>query len=297
MSYSPLRSLHQLARSFSAATSLSEGGDTITPRITSASNNISSPLATTTVPTSAAVGVMSTTQSPHAPVIITTTTFNSQTSADTSTGGTVSHGTAAERSGPVVTQSRTLWEEMAYIRVMAVPDAVQCSEDLPEGSETMRLTREQTVALQKVDGPSLIGTDSNDNDVINLTDFTCEASIESNISHDRSSGSVGRVSLHSTTTTSPRTQTSSRKRSSTASNNEVELQYQQPNTIGTHSPTEGSTAMATTVSSTAGPVESCDSQANPGEEGGSPHKRQRRAAKPGRKTTTRRRTANSKRKS
>ena len=305
MSYSPLRSSHQVAHIFTATTS--SEGSSITPCITSASNSVSSPPATITAPASTAGGMIhvytctsSSTQSSDAPVIITNTSNN-----QTSTDRTVLHGTAAERSGPVVTQSRTVWEEMAYVQVMAVPDAVRCSEDLTEGSETMRLTQEQTVPLLKVDGPSLIGVDSNvNNDVIDLTDFTCEASVESNISHDRSSSSVGdtRTSLHSTPSTSPRRQRSFGERSNTASNNEIDLQYRQPIsiTIDTHSPTEGSTAMSMGVSSAAGEGESWGNQAteaSPGDDGGSPRKRQRKAAKPGRKTTPRRRTANSKRKS
>ena len=245
----------------------------------------------------------STAQSPSAPAIITTTTTsNGQTSSGVGSG-VVSGGTA--------TEARTLLEDTNYVQVMSVPDAIHCSEDLPEESETMRLTQEQTVPLQKVDGPSLIGTNS-DHDVTCLTDFTHGASVESNMSRNRSTsgGSIGRRSLRSTPThSSPRGQRSSGERSTT---NE-ELLHQQPITLGTDPPTEDSSAVTTATqmtssvsrtesgdtSSTAGAVESLDSQTDSTElDGGSPRKQRRRAAaKPGRKTTTRQRTVNSKRKS
>ena len=290
MSYLPLRSSHQLASSFTAATS-SESSNTVThSRVTTTSSSVSYPLATTTRLTSAAGGngvtcTSSTAQSPNAPAIITTS--NSQTSSGVGSG-IVSGGTASERSTAVVTESHTPWEDVNYVRVMAVPDAVHCSEDLPEESDTMRLTQEQTVALQKVDGPSLIGTDLNQ-DVICPTDFTRAASVGSDTSRNQSGGSVGRRSLRSTPTHSLQGQRSYRERSTI---NE-ELLHQQPTTTGADPPTDGNSAVAT-----AGPVESLDSRADAIElDSGSPRKQQRRAAaKPGRKTT-RQRTANSKRKS
>lgn len=247
----------------------------------------------------------STAQSPNAPAIITTTTTTTRTSNSLASSG-VASGIV---SGRTATESCTPWEDMNYVQVMAVPDAVHCSEDLPEESETMRLTQEKTVAVQKVDGPSLIGTDSS-HDVTCQIGFTRGASVESNTSHNQSTsgGSVGRRLLRSIPTHSPRGQRSSGERSTT---NE-ELLHQQPITIGTDPPTEDSSSVATVTqmtssvstiesgdsSSTAGAVESLDGQADGVELAiGSPRKQQRRAAaKPGRKTTTRQRTANSKRK-
>ena len=124
-------------------------------------------LATTTTPTSSPGGgssTSSTTRSPGAPAIIAAAaTTNSQTSNGAGSGGIISSGTAAERSTAVVTESRTRpQEDMDCVHVMTVPDAIHYSENLLEESETMRLTQEQAVAVQKVDGPSLIGNDDDD---------------------------------------------------------------------------------------------------------------------------------------
>ncbi len=166
MSYLPLRSSRQLAGSFTTATSLPESSNTITPNVTTTSSGEPYPLATTTTPTTSAAGATSSiTQSSNAPAIIAaTTTTNSQTSSSGVESGVASSGTAAERSTAVVTESQTHQEE--DVQVLTVPDAVHYSEDLPEESETMKLMQEQTVAVQKVDGPSLIGNDSNDDDIV-----------------------------------------------------------------------------------------------------------------------------------
>ena len=105
------------------------------------------------------------THSPDTPAIITTTTSNSQTSSSVES---ISGAAAAERStaATTATESRTRWEDTDFVQVLAVPDAIHCSEDLSEESETMQLTQEPTVAVQKMDGPTLIGSQDSNNDII-----------------------------------------------------------------------------------------------------------------------------------
>ena len=115
---------------------------------------------------SGATAVRSTaTHSPDTPAIITTTTSNSQTSSSVES---ISGAAAAERStaATTATESRTRWEDADFVQVLAVPDAIHCSEDLSEESETMQLTQEPTVAVQKMDGPTLIGSQDSNNDII-----------------------------------------------------------------------------------------------------------------------------------
>ena len=237
----------------------------------STSNNVSRPLATTTTVISTAGGVLytsSSARSAYAPAITIASSGSQTASPGTATQGAV-------RSRPVVARSDTLQEAVAYMRV---PDAVRFSEDLSEESETMKLSQEQTVALEKVDGPSLISTNvSNDDDLTCLDGFTREASIESDLCLDRSSVRPG-----STHTPSPRDQRS----------------------ISVHLPTEGTTAELANMGGAEGngtvTVENNSSTARDSEsqdkvDSRPPSKRPRKTAtKPRRKTSTRQRTPNSK---
>lgn len=174
MSYLPLRSSHQPTGSFAT----SESSDSSTPShsttdttaTTTTSSSVPYPLATTTTTPTSAAGAggngvtytSSTARSHNAPAIITSTTFTCTTTittANSQTSSCIELGeTAAEGNTSIETESSTSLEDEDYVQVMAVPDAAQCSEDLPEESETMRLTQEPAVSVQKVDRPSLIGT-------------------------------------------------------------------------------------------------------------------------------------------
>lgn len=157
--------------------------NTASSNVTTTSTSVSCSLATTTTPTSSpgagSSSTSSTTQSPGAPAIIAaaaaTTESQSSSGAGAGSEGIIS---AAERSTAVVTESRSRTHQQEDVHVMTVPDAIHYSENLLGESETMRLTQEQAVAVQKVDGPSLIGNDSND-DADTITDTATATGITS----------------------------------------------------------------------------------------------------------------------
>ena len=102
---------------------------------------------------------------------ITIATSSGQTGTATHEG----HGTCT----CTVVESHTPYKEAGHVQVMAVPNAGLCSENLLEDSKTMKLSQEQMIALQKVDGPSLIGTTDTIDDVdTSSAGFIRGASIE-----------------------------------------------------------------------------------------------------------------------
>lgn len=92
--------------------------------------------------------------------------------------GVSSDTLSAEQSSSLADLSRIVLAE-----VLIIPESVPCSDCLTQESETIKLAQEPLVDIVKVDGPSLIATnDDDDVEITGLSGFSRESSVESSSS-------------------------------------------------------------------------------------------------------------------
>ena len=197
VSSSPLNPNHPVGAAVSALLSLSDHTNSRSPskypssplvRVSSSSQDQTSPVQVHSREMEAAgasdkdevsASFDSTTSSLQTGEIITTPAIYSSSSSSRGLGGAAT----SCRVEDLTAHSAPLVDKEAGIETLIVPEAISCTECLSEESDTMRLTRESSIALVKVDGVSLIDIPDNDDEEIPcLVGFSREASVESSCS-------------------------------------------------------------------------------------------------------------------